>query len=117
MSAEKHPYRTGIITSLIAAIIWSFVPGWSWTYHAIRTALSVFIWQIPVWLIILFAGLTTFLILFWRSRRGDTTLAYPNERVNHKYEDNPEFCDYVEDRFFGVVWRWVITALTMAFIR
>ena len=106
MSEKSHPYRTGIITSIVAAAIWSFFPGWTWTFYAIQKTLSVFTWRLPIWLIILFAGLAAFLIFFWRGRESDGARALQNEKVSYQYDDYPEFCDFVEDRFFGVVWRW-----------
>ena len=99
MSAEKHPYRTGIITSIVAAIIWSFIPGWSWTFHAIGSAFAVFTWRIPLWLIILFIGSAAILIIIRRRLSKDGLGAFPDE-------ETPEFFDYTEDRFYGVIWRW-----------
>jgi hypothetical protein len=94
MSAENHPYRTGIITSIAAAIIWSFIPGWSWTFHAIGRAVSlVFTWRIPFWLIILLIALAIFLFVLWRKWEPRTF-------------QEEEFYQYKQDRFFNAVWRW-----------
>lgn len=106
MSEKNHPYRTGIITSIVAAAIWSFFPGWTWTAHVISTALSIFTWRIPVWLIVILVGLITILLIVSRSRRIKPLPELPSESINDLREDDPDFCDYVEDRFFDVVWRW-----------
>jgi uncharacterized membrane protein YeaQ/YmgE (transglycosylase-associated protein family) len=91
MSEEKHPLRTGIIASIIAAIIWSFFPGWSWTLWALS---RVLIWRIPVWLILLI-GSAIFLFLVWLNRK-----------VTFPIYVAPEFHAYNQDRFFNAIWRW-----------
>lgn len=91
MSADKHPYRTGIITSIIATIIWSVFPGWSWTFSALG---SVLIWRIPVWLILLLGVIVLGFII------------RKNRKPVLEVDTTPEFYAYNQDEFFNAVWRW-----------
>jgi hypothetical protein len=91
---DTHWLRNGVIASLIAAAIWSLIPGWPWTFRAISTIARPLAWHAPLWLvalILIVAGVT--LKLF---RRGIVTVT----------TSEPDFTDYIEDSFFGAVWRW-----------
>src|ERR1051325_222876 len=83
MSADKHPYRTGIITSIIATIIWSVFPGWSWTFSALG---SVLIWRIPVWLILLLSAIVLGFII--RKNRKPVLAVIRHQNSTHTTKTN-----------------------------
>jgi hypothetical protein len=95
MSADKHPYRTGIITSIIATIIWSVFPGWSWTFSALG---SVLIWRIPVWLILLLSAIVLGFII------------RKNRKPVLAVDTTPEFYAYNKDQFLMLCGGGVIAA-------